>query len=120
MYILCLALLACAVFADWKAIDTNLETFDTGVDFSSDLVGYTAGDDGSGPAVYKTVDGLFLDRRSLPLLAIAAAYVDDDAAVLAAVTGGRFSCDLVARYWRIIYSLVLTISFICGNHSRTL
>ena len=55
---LCVAMLACAVSAQWKPLTTDLETFDTGVDFSSDLVGYTAGDAGSGPEVYQTTDGL--------------------------------------------------------------
>eukprot|EP00042_Codosiga_hollandica_P002760 m.12288 g.12288 ORF g.12288 m.12288 type:complete len:448 (-) comp17397_c0_seq1:85-1428(-) len=50
-------LLAAGALAQWKAIDTDLETFDTGIDFASDLVGFTAGDDGSGPSIYKTIDG---------------------------------------------------------------
>ena len=53
-----LCVLVCGAFAQWKAIDTDLETFDTGIDFTSDLVGYTAGDDSTGPDVYQTTDGL--------------------------------------------------------------
>ena len=56
----CLALVAAvASAANWKVLTTNLETFDTGVSFISNNVGYTAGDaNGAGPDVYKTVDGL--------------------------------------------------------------
>jgi hypothetical protein len=57
----CLALVAAvaSAAANWKVLTTNLETFDTGVSFISNNVGYTAGDaNGAGPDVYKTVDGL--------------------------------------------------------------
>ena len=49
--------------AQWKVLTTNLEVFDTGIDFVSDTTGYTAGDAGTGPDVYITTDGQSFIRQ---------------------------------------------------------
>jgi len=54
-----LASLAVAVSAaEWKIIDSDIATIDTGLAFTSDTVGYTGGAaNGVGPEIFKTVDG---------------------------------------------------------------
>jgi len=57
--VLVFACVAAAVSAaEWKIIDSNIATIDTGLAFTSDTVGYTGGAaNGVGPEIFKTVDG---------------------------------------------------------------
>lgn len=42
----------------WKIIDSDIATIDTGLAFTTDLIGYSGGaSNGVGPAIFKTVDG---------------------------------------------------------------